>query len=40
MSTNADKSYDRINHIVMLLLLLIIVGSIGSVVAMIFLYKQ
>jgi hypothetical protein len=34
MSANAAKCYDRINHIVMLLLLLAIVGSIGSVVAM------
>ncbi len=36
MSADADKCYDRINHIVMSLLLLAIVGSIGSVVAMLF----
>jgi hypothetical protein len=36
MSANADKCYNRINHIIMSLLLLAIVGSIGSVVAMLF----
>jgi hypothetical protein len=36
MSANVDKCYGRINHIVMSLLLLAIVGSIGSVVAMLF----
>jgi hypothetical protein len=36
MSADMDKCYDRINHIVMLLLLLAIVGSIDSVVAMLF----
>jgi hypothetical protein len=36
MSADADKCYDRINHIIMSLLLLAIVGSIGSVVAMLF----
>jgi hypothetical protein len=36
MSANADKCYNRINHIVMLLLLLAIVGSIGSIVAILF----
>jgi hypothetical protein len=36
MSTDADKCYDHINHIVMLLLLLAFVGTIGSVVAMLF----
>ncbi len=34
MSANADKCYDRINHIIMSLLLLSIVGSMGPVVAM------
>jgi hypothetical protein len=34
MSADADKCYDRINHIVMSLLLLAIVGTIGPVVAM------
>jgi hypothetical protein len=33
MSANADKCYDRINHIIMSLLLLAIVGSMGLVVA-------
>jgi hypothetical protein len=36
MSADADKCYDQINHIVMSLLLLAIVGSIGSIVAMLF----
>jgi hypothetical protein len=36
MSADADKCYDRINHILMSLLLLAIVGSIGSIVAMLF----
>jgi hypothetical protein len=36
MSADMDKCYDRINNIVMSLLLLAIVGSIGSVVAMLF----
>ena len=36
MSADADKCYDRINHIIMSLLLLAIVGSIGSNVAMLF----
>jgi hypothetical protein len=36
MSTDADKCYNQINHIIMSLLLLAIVGSIGSVVAMLF----
>jgi hypothetical protein len=36
MSANADKCYNRINHIVMSLLLPAIVGSIGSVVAALF----
>ncbi len=36
MSANANKCYNQINHIVMSLLLLAIVGSIGSVVAMLF----
>ncbi len=39
MSADADKCYDRIYHIVMSLLLLAIVGSIGSVVAMLFLIQ-
>jgi len=34
MSADADKCYNRINHIVMSLLLLAIIGTIGSVVAM------
>ena len=34
MSADADKCYDRINHIVMSLLLMAIVGSVGSVAAM------
>ncbi len=34
MSADADKCYDRINHIIMSLLLLAIVGSMGLVVAM------
>ena len=34
MSADADKCYDRINHIIMSLLLLAIVGTIGPVVAM------
>ncbi len=34
MSADADKCYNRINHIIMSLLLLAIVGSIGPVVAM------
>jgi hypothetical protein len=34
MSADADKCYDRINHIIMSLLLLTIVGTIGPVVAM------
>ncbi len=34
ISTDADKCYDCINHIIMSLLLLVIVGSIGPVVAM------
>ena len=34
MSADADKCYNRINHIVMSLLLLAIVGTIGPVVAM------
>ena len=34
MSLDADKCYDRINHIIMSLLLMAIVGSVGSVVAM------
>ncbi len=36
MSADADKCYNQINHIIMSLLLLAIVGSIGSVVAMLF----
>jgi hypothetical protein len=36
MSANADKCYNRINHILMSLLLLAIVGSISSIVAMLF----
>jgi hypothetical protein len=36
MSTDADKCYDQINHIIMSLLLLAIVGSIGSIMAMLF----
>ncbi len=36
MSANVDKCYDRINHIVMPLLLIAIVGSIGSIVAILF----
>ncbi len=36
MSANANKCYARINHIIMSLLLLAIVGSIGSIVAMLF----
>ena len=34
MSADANKCYDRINHIIMSLLLLAIVGTIGPVVAM------
>jgi len=34
MSADADKCYDRINHIVMSLLLLAIIGTVGPVVAM------
>ncbi len=34
MSTDADKCYNRINHIIMSLLLLAIIGTIGLVVAM------
>jgi hypothetical protein len=34
MSADTDKCYDRINHIIMSLLLLAIVGSMGLVVAM------
>ena len=34
MSADADKCYDRINHNIMSLLLLAIVGSMGPVVAM------
>ncbi len=34
MSANADKCYDRINHIIMSLLLLAIIGSMGPVIAM------
>ena len=34
MSADADKCYDRINHIVMSILLLAIIGTIGPVVAM------
>ncbi len=34
MSTNTNKCYDCINHIIMSLLLLAIVGSMGTVVAM------
>jgi hypothetical protein len=34
MSADADKCYDCINHIIMLLLLLAIVGCIGNIVAM------
>jgi hypothetical protein len=34
MSADADKCYDRINHIVMSLLLMAIVGSVGTVAAM------
>jgi hypothetical protein len=36
MSADADKCYDRINHIVMSLLLMAIVGSVGSIVAMLY----
>jgi hypothetical protein len=36
MSANMDKCYDRIDHIVMWLLLLAIVGLIDSVMAMLF----
>jgi hypothetical protein len=34
MSADADKYYDQINHIIMSLLLLAIIGTIGPVVAM------
>jgi hypothetical protein len=34
MSADADKCYDRINHIIMSLLLLAIIGTLGPVVAM------
>jgi hypothetical protein len=34
MSADADKCYDRINHIIMSLLLLAIIGTISPVVAM------
>ncbi len=34
MSADADKCYDHINHIIMPLLLLAIVGTIGNIVAM------
>ncbi len=34
MSADADKCYDRINHIIMSLLLLAIIGSMGPIVAM------
>ncbi len=34
MSADNDKCYNRINHIIMLLLLLAIVGCIGNIVAM------
>jgi hypothetical protein len=34
MSADADKCYNRINHIIMSLLLLAIIGSMGPVVAM------
>jgi hypothetical protein len=34
MSANADKCYNQINHIIMSLLLLAIIGSMGPVVAM------
>ncbi len=36
MSADGDKCYNRINHIIISLLLLVIVGSIGSVVALLF----
>jgi hypothetical protein len=36
MAANADRCYDQINHIIMSLLLLAIVGSIGSIMAMLF----
>jgi hypothetical protein len=34
MSADADKCYDRINHIIMSILLLAIVGCIGNIVTM------
>ncbi len=34
LSADADKCYDRINHIIILLLLLAIVGCIGNIAAM------
>ncbi len=34
MSADVDKCYDRINHIIMLLLLLAIIGCFGNIVAM------
>jgi hypothetical protein len=34
MATNADKGYNRINHIIMLFLLLAMVGMMGPIVAM------
>ncbi len=39
MSVDADKCYDHINHIIMLLLLLVIVGCIGNIVAMLHLIQ-
>jgi hypothetical protein len=34
MSADADKCYDRINHIIMLFFLLAMVGTIGPIIAM------
>jgi hypothetical protein len=36
MFANSDKCYDQINHIIMLLLLLAIIGLMGPVVAMLY----
>jgi hypothetical protein len=34
MAADADKCYDRINHIIMLFFLLAMVGTMGPIVAM------
>jgi hypothetical protein len=40
MSADADTRYNRINHIIMSLLLLAIVGCIGNIVSMFHLFEQ